>query len=573
MKQLLLFILSLSIHFIFGQTNLHLSNPIAEDILKGNFDPALYQPAFPVSNPNFIIQNIDANVSADSLKSYLERLDDFETRNTGSDTTSATRGIGAARTYIHQKFEQFSNFQNGRLITSYFSFHQDICGMMRHKNVLAILPGSDTSYKDIIILEGHFDSRCETSCDTACAAHGMEDNGSGTALVMELARVMSFYSFNQTLVFMATTGEEQGLLGARAFADYLTQENITVEAVLNNDVIGGVICGQTSSAPSCPGKDLIDSTQVRLFSAGGYNSKNKCLTRFIKLEYQDELESVVDVPMMVTLMTAEDRTGRGGDHIPFRQDGIPAIRFTSAHEHGNAGVGPNYHDRQHTSDDILGVDTDNDNVLDSFYVDFNYLARNAVINGCAATALASGPEQPNYTITPVNGNLEVTVSDPNNYGKYRVGIRTDTWDFDTLITFTGTSAILTPGLTGNGFVSLMAVDQNNIESLTSKEQILFNISIEEEEMAGSEFVLLQNKPNPFDESTVIGFYAPETSAKKAEIKITNLNGKLIKEFTTEITQGMNEVIYDHGYGIEGNFIYSLYVDGELIGSKKMTFIY
>jgi hypothetical protein len=573
MKKVFILFFSFSASLLFSQTNLHLSNPIAKNILKGNFDPSAYQPAFPVSNPNFIIQNINANVSADSLKSYLERLDDFETRNTGSDTLSASRGIGAARAYIHQKFAQFSNFQNGRLITSYFSFDQDICGMMRHKNVLGILPGSDTINKDIIIIEGHFDSRCETSCDTACAAHGMEDNGSGTALVIELARVMSFYSFKQTLVFMATTGEEQGLLGARAFADFLTQENISVEAVLNNDVIGGVICGQTSSAPSCPGKDLIDSTQVRLFSGGGYNSTNKCLTRFIKLQYLDELISTVNVPMLVTLMTSEDRTGRGGDHIPFRQNNIPAIRFTSAHEHGNAGVGPNYHDRQHTSDDILGVDTDNDNVLDSFYVDFNYLARNAVINGAAITALALGPEQPDYTITPVNGDLEIVVNDPYSYGTYKVGFRTTGWDFDTLMTFTGSSAILNPGLTGNAFVSLMAVDNNNIESLANKEQAIFKISIDENELSGNEFILLQNKPNPFDESTAIGFYVPTEKSKQAVIKITSLDGRVIKELETEVSKGMNEVIYDHGYGIEGNFVYSLYVDGALIGSKKMTFIY
>ena len=136
MKKVFILFFSFSASLLFSQTNLHLSNPVAKNILKGNFDPSAYQPAFPVSNPNFIIQNINANVSADSLKSYLERLDDFETRNTGSDTLSASRGIGAARAYIHQKFAQFSNFQNGRLITSYFSFDQDICGMMRHKNVL-----------------------------------------------------------------------------------------------------------------------------------------------------------------------------------------------------------------------------------------------------------------------------------------------------------------------------------------------------------------------------------------------------------------------------------------------------
>jgi len=272
-------------------------------------------------------------------------------------------------------------------------------------------------------------------------------------------------------------------------------------------------------------------------------------------------------------MTSEDRTGRGGDHIPFRQNNIPAIRFTSAHEHGNAGVGPNYHDRQHTSDDILGVDTDNDNVLDSFYVDFNYLARNAVINGAAITALALGPEQPDYTITPVNGDLEIVVNDPYSYGTYKVGFRTTGWDFDTLMTFTGSSAILNPGLTGNAFVSLMAVDNNNIESLANKEQAIFKISIDENELSGNEFILLQNKPNPFDESTAIGFYVPTEKSKQAVIKITSLDGSVIKELETEVSKGMNEVIYDHGYGIEGNFVYSLYVDGALIGSKKMTFIY
>jgi hypothetical protein len=173
----------------------------------------------------------------------------------------------------------------------------------------------------------------------------------------------------------------------------------------------------------------------------------------------------------------------------------------------------------------------------------------------------------------VNGKLEITVTDPYNYGKYKVGIRTNAWDFDTLITFTGSTAILTPGLTGNAFVSLMAVDQNQIESLARKEQAIFKISIDENELSGNEFILLQNKPNPFDESTAIGFYVPTAESKHAVVKISSVDGKLIKELETNVSQGMNEVIYDHGYGIEGNFVYSLYVDGERIGSKKMTFIY
>ena len=105
------------------------------------------------------------------------------------------------------------------------------------------------------------------------------------------------------------------------------------------------------------------------------------------MQYEEELLAHVEVPHLVTIMTAEDRTGRGGDHIPFRSAGYPAMRFTSANEHGDASNGPNYDDRQHTSDDILGLDTDNDGQLDSFFVDFNYLARNAVINANAATMI------------------------------------------------------------------------------------------------------------------------------------------------------------------------------------------
>jgi hypothetical protein len=141
----------------------------------------------------------------------------------------------------------------------------------------------------------------------------MEDNGSGTALVIELARVMSQFTFDKTIVFMTTTGEEQGLHGAEAVAFYCKFDEplIDVKAVLNNDVIGGIICGATSSEPSCPGENLIDSTQVRLFSRGNFDSPHKSLSRYIKLQYQQELLPYVQVPMLLTLMSAEDRTGRG----------------------------------------------------------------------------------------------------------------------------------------------------------------------------------------------------------------------------------------------------------------------
>ena len=124
-------------------------------------------------------------------------------------------------------------------------------------------------------------------------------------------------------------------------------KKIPIIAVLNNDVIGGIICGETTSPPSCPDLNHVDSTQVRLFSAGLNNSPHKQLARFNKLEYEEELADLMPVPMTLTIMSGEDRAGRGGDHIPFRQQGFAAMRFCPANEHGNANVNdPDYSDLQ-----------------------------------------------------------------------------------------------------------------------------------------------------------------------------------------------------------------------------------
>jgi hypothetical protein len=376
----LLFGLNLS-----AQSNILSSNPLAEQILLGNYNPVDYSPdmAAPLL-PTTLAAQLQAQISADSLKEYILKLSTFGTRNTGSDTLSPSIGIGAARRWTHQKFAEFSVENDGRLIPSYLQFDLAICGVNQHRNIFAVLPGSNPA-SGMVLVEGHIDSRCDVLCDTSCLAEGVEDNATGTALVLELARVMSRYQFPNTVVFLVTIAEEQGLLGAEAFADYVQQKNIPLNAVLNNDVIGGILCGKTSSAPSCPGLDAVDSTSVRLFSSGSFNSKHKQLARFNKLQYQENLLPFAAVPMNIRIMSPEDRTGRGGDHIPFREHNYPAMRFTSANEHGDASNGPDYVDRQHTSEDVLGVDTDGDQVIDSFFVDFNYLARNTLIN---ANALA-----------------------------------------------------------------------------------------------------------------------------------------------------------------------------------------
>jgi len=575
MKKCFLFLFSICSLVAFSQTNILSTNITAEQIMLGNYSPANYKATNVIIHPDSIVSGVYNNLNQDSVRSYLERIVSFQNRNTGSDTLSSVKGIGAARRWAFKKFQEFSAASENRLVTSYLQFDRLICNINQHRNIFTVLPGMDSTDNSIIIIEAHLDSRCQGSCDTACLAEGAEDNASGSALVLELARVMSKYSYDHTIVFMLTIGEEQGLYGADAFSDYVQQKGINVKAVFNNDVIGGIICGQTSSAPSCPGLNHIDSTQVRLFSSGSFNSPHKSLCRFIKLEYQEELLPLVQVPMLLTLMSAEDRTGRGGDHIPFRQKGYKAMRFCSANEHGDASNGPGYTDRQHTDDDILGVDTNNDNIIDSLFVNINYLLRNAAINATASAMAAVGPETPTFSGVKYNNGIIVTITDPLNYMNYRVGVRTTMIDFDTIYTFTNTQVdTIYPPNGGTVFITVASVDSNGVESLFSDETnfaAVGEVELVNEEKSPIE--LLQNRPNPFDEATYISVKVDEPNYKynSAFIEIRDIQGKLVEKIDIPLNYGINEVLYTHGYNQIGSYLYSLVIDGKPVSSKWMVF--
>lgn len=561
--------------FSFGQINILATNPRATEVLTGNFNPDDFEAQDIIDHPADLVREINSSVNPDTLKAYLIRLAKFHNRNTGSDTVSETRGIGAARRWVFSKFEEFSRENDGRLIPSYLQFNQTMCGVNRHRNIFAVLPGRDTSNHQVIIIEGHMDSRCEVLCDIDCLAEGVEDNASGTALVIELARVMSRLTFNQTFVFLVTIGEEQGLYGAAAFAQYCLQQRIPVKAVMNNDIVGGVICGKTSSPPSCPGENEIDSTQIRLFSSGFTNSLHKQWARYIKLQYQEELLPIVKVPMMVTIMSGEDRSGRGGDHIPFRERGFTAMRFTSANEHGHGAPNAGYTDRQHTEDDVLGIDTNIDGEVDSFFVDFNYLARNTVINGVAGAMVSVGVKTPAFTATNTTQHLEIIIDDPMNYDHYRIFFRTGSNDFDTILTVVGTKTVLLPRLSNIfTYISVAAVDSNGVESCFSREFRPLIVGIEEQGSleVSKKIELIQNKPNPFDEATFIPIWVhDQEAAVKALVIVSDLSGKEIKRIPLDLHAGYNEVLYEHGYGVVGTYVYSLVIDGQMIDSKSMVF--
>ena len=560
-----------------AQTNILSTSAVAEQVMKGNYDPSKYSSGTISTDPKEVIKLFVNEMSADSLHRSLDVLATFYTRNSASDTLSETRGIGAARRWAYREFEKISMMNNSRLIPSYLQFdHTQMCGVIRHRNIFAVLPGMDTTDKSIVIVEGHIDSRCKEVCDTTCLAQGMEDNGSGSALVLELARVMSKCGFKRTVVFVLTTGEEQGTYGAEAFAAYAQQKGIKIRAVLNNDISGGVFCGYTSSAPSCPGFGHIDSTHVRLFSAGGFNSPHKQFARFVKLEYNEEARPLMDVPTDIVIMTGEDRTGRGSDHIPFRQKNFTAIRMTAANENGNANVSdPNYKDRQHTSKDILGLNTDPDPDLDSFFVDFNYLKRNTIINATAVGMAAAGPAVPEFTATANgNGGVLISITGQRNFRQYRISVRTKTNDWDSVYTMTDRlQDTLVFSSNGNRYFSVASVDENGIESLFSKE-ILVNVTTATRELENQKksIYIAANQPNPSDEQTMITIFSErDLSDKNTYLSFTDLSGREVYFMPVKLHASANEVLYNHGFQASGIFICTLVVDGKKVDAVRLVF--
>jgi len=563
-----------------AQSNMTVSNPLVLPVLLGNYNPALYTPPVIINYPDSILHGIVNRCSKDTLVKYLSRIDTYHNRNSGSDTVSGTHGIGAVRRWIFGKFLEYRAACNDRLLVSWMDFDGNICGQLHHRNIFGVLPGLDTTDKEVLFIEAHYDTRCEGVCDTACYSPGMEDNGSGTVLVMELARIMTRYAYNHTIVFALVTGEDQGLFGSTAFSQWLKNNNIKLRAVLNNDVIGGFICGQTSSPPGCPGLNAIDSTHVRVFSFSSYNdstavSPYKQLARYVRLHQEERINPLLTTPMTIDIIITEDRGGRSGDHIPFRQKGYTAIRFTSRNEHGNGtGTPP---DRQHSVRDILGVDLTipPDGIVDSFFVDPGYLRRNLIMNGVNLGWLAIAPLLPQPEWTNVSGGIRIDLHGADSvYQHYRVGLRTKrsgTLYFDTVYTFY-TNHITLSGLDPNKtyFFSVANV-KNGVESLFCNEYSVLAVGLNQQPGQDQGIKLLPNTPNPFSECTRFMVEAgADVRMEKATIVIRDIMGKQIQTIPVQINPGMNAVEFTNSKGLRGIYIYSLCDAGRNICSGKMA---
>jgi len=351
------------------------------------------------SNPA-VVELVDA-VSADSLRTYLEKLVGFHTRHSNSAVVSSTIGIGAARRWIFNCFDRFAEMAVGNTAPSYFEFDANTCGVDRfHKNVVMTLTGSERPGR-YFITSGHMDSRTSDGCDATSFAPGADDDGSGTVATMECARVMSRLEFESSVQFIAFTGEEQGRKGSIAYARWLKQSDRTVGGMITNDIVGNIT--GCPSHPSCPSGELpvTDSMSVKHFSQEPSTGPDRQFARSMRLAAERYMSEFI-----VTLVPRVDRPWGGGDHEAFNWEGMIGVRFSEPAERP-----------RHSADD------------DIKYIDFNYLARITRVNVAGLANMALAPDTPSLSWQPEalsDGRVRlrwVSVTGASDLAGYRVALR------------------------------------------------------------------------------------------------------------------------------------------------------
>ncbi len=329
----------------------------------------------------------EPQISEARLRADVKRLVAFGTRHTLSVQDDPKRGIGAARRWAEAELRKTAKACGGCLeiaLPETMVSGERVPMPTRLVDVLAIQRGTERP-NEIVIIQGHIDSRVSDVMNATADAPGANDDGSGTALVLEAARVLSAQKFPTTVVYAVLSGEEQGLLGGKLLADYAKAQGWTVKAVLNNDIVGntrgsdGVIDDAHvrvfSEGPRADGDDKLRAAARRF---GGENdSPSRNLSRFI-----NDLAQDIPTGLKVRQIWRADRMGRGGDHLPFQEQGYPAIRFS---------VGIENYDHQHQDlrqqDGIAYGDTIE-------FMDFAYLAKVTRLNVKVAEMLARAPMPP-----------------------------------------------------------------------------------------------------------------------------------------------------------------------------------
>jgi hypothetical protein len=382
LRQSITSLLSLSVITLvaFSQTSAQASRP------AGSRKTAASYPA----SRNRDIPRIVSAIDAKNIERTIRKLVSFGTRNTLSAQDDPNRGIGAARDFLYSEFLKIAESSGGRMTVEKQSFLQEKAARIPTPtvitNVVATLKGTQPQSENrVYVVSGHYDSMCSSPTDEKCDAPGANDDASGTAAVVEAARVMAPYKFEATIVFMAVAGEEQGLLGAAYFAEQAKQKGTDIEAMFTNDIVGNTLGGNGVRdrrtlrvfSEGVPSSEKPEEATVRRGVGGENDSTSRQLARFIKQVAERYVPH-----MKVMMVYRRDRYLRGGDHIPFLERGYPAVRFTEPNEDYT-----HQHQTLRTENGVKYGDLPE-------HVDFAYVADVARVNAANLAVLALAPAKP-----------------------------------------------------------------------------------------------------------------------------------------------------------------------------------
>jgi Zn-dependent M28 family amino/carboxypeptidase len=342
---------------------------------------------------NSQIARLVREIDARNIERTIRKLVSFGTRNTLSAQDDPNRGIAAARDWLFSEFSKAAESSGGRMTVEKQTFEQAKAQRVPQPtmltNIVATLKGTQPeSAQRLYVVSGHYDSMCSSPTDAKCDAPGANDDASGTAAILEMARVMAKYKFEATIIFMTVPGEEQGLLGSTYFAEQAKKNSLDIEAMFTNDIIGSSLGGNAVHDPrtvrvfseGVPTNETQPEAITRRNVGGENDSASRQLARFIK-----ETAAAYVPAMTVTMVYRRDRYGRSGDHVPFLEKGYAAVRFTEPNE--------NY---QHQHQNVRTEKGVRYGDLPEF-VDFNYIANVARVNAASLAVLALAPARPKNT--------------------------------------------------------------------------------------------------------------------------------------------------------------------------------
>ncbi|WP_103864058.1 M28 family peptidase [Aquimarina sp. I32.4] len=426
----------------------------------------LFMSTILVSQTDQRVYDIINTISADRIETDIKKLAAFGTRNTFSDTISDTRGIGAARRWIKQEFENVSKQCSGCLSVFYQKdfVTKDMGTRVPHDawvvNVVAIQKG--TKYPNrYIIMSGDIDSRASDTMDFTTDAPGANDNASGMAGTIEAARVLSQYTFENSIIYVGLSGEEQGLFGGAGLAKYAQNKEWDIIGILNNDMIGnikgvdGVIDNRSFrifSEPTNP-TDTEKTIKRRRFYGGEVDGISRQLARYVHKNVKTYMPEMN--PMMIYRL---DRFGRGGHHRPFNDLGYAGIRIMEAHE--------NYTQQHQNIREENGINYGD--VVE--HVNFEYAAKLTAVNAINLASIAWAPPAPSEVkiggiVQPAAKFKWKKVNDPTVLG-YKIYWRDTTspiWDHSKFVGDVD-NFVLDGIVIDNFFFGIATVGKNGFES-------------------------------------------------------------------------------------------------------------